>query len=527
MHNSSVSLEPQPKNQAGRPQRWVISVFLIFALVMGFYALTAIEASHSNFAAVYDPSIREGRIAAQQEVLAGRADNAAKTYWTSTGIMLPLASKMSGAPEALYGENGIYDTLIYYSEMPKSHIATLSFHNLMGGLCMLFGAFQFWPAFRKRAPRWHRGFGMLYMVAAQVGMIAAMSYMVMTPLEKMYDTLTFTVGLWFLAIGVTLTLWLSIWHLWRKEYAQHQAYMALNYGLLLTAPFTRINWTWAANLFPNMPQGISNYVATAVLIPSCIFIGYALLCMNRWLQKERSTPNTKPTISPALQTAFTYTAIGLALLTITTQLWTALLQPGLAQSALAQQMLPATVIAHDTAVLGDGLSWSRLIHAISTLAAMLCGIRFLQITFLKPAAGSAIAARPWLAGLMVFALADGAVQLLWGWRYGAPSSATFAAGTPFLLNGSCSLLFALLLGWALRRGDQALAKEWGIFTMICVMALPAFYWVLAVLSVMPIADIYIQQGHAYRLGMYGGLFLCTAAVIYSAYGEVTQRRFAR
>ncbi len=530
MQNSSATADTHSVDQSTAARRWVTGAFLIFAVAMGFYGLAAIEASHSNFAAVYKPSVLEDRIAARQEVLAGKADNAAQAYWGATGIMVPLASQLSSAPQAIYGEDGIYDTLIYYAEMPKTHIATLSFHNMMGGLCMLFGAFQFWPAFRRRYPRWHRGFGAFYMVSAQVAMIAAMSYMVMTPLEKMYDTLTFTVGLWFLAIGVTLTLWLSLWHLWRREYAQHQAYMALNYGLLLTAPFTRINWTWAAGLLPDVPQTISNYMATSVLIPTCILIGYALLCMNRWLQKGRSLRNPKPGLSPALrnplQKGLTYAGIGLATLAMVTTVWTELLHPGLSQSTLAQQLLPASVIAHDTAVLGEGLSWTRLVHAFSTLGAMICAIGFLQIAFLKSNAGGALADRRWLAGLMSFALADGATQLLWGWQYGAPSSATLAGGTPFLLNGSCALVFALLLGRALRHNDGALAKEWGIFTMICVMALPAFYWILAVLSVMPIAESYIQQGHAYRLGMYGGLLLFSLAVVYSAYGEATQRRFA-
>lgn len=527
-------MQDQSAIPAKTPTQWhrraAMTLFVLFALLMGLYAVTAIEAAFTNFSATYDPGIHEGRVAAQQRVISGNDEGVATEYVLETGAIVPIMSIMTDTQSVFYGHDGLFDTLVYYAEMPKSHIATLSLHNLLGGLCMLFGALQFLPAFRQRYPRWHRGFGMVYMVAAQAGMIAAMAYMVMTPLEKMYDTLTFTVGLWFLAIGVTLTLWMSIWHLWRREYAQHQAYMALNYGFLLTAPFTRINWTWAAGLFPDMSQYTSNYLATAVLIPGCILIGYTLLCMNRWLQKGRTVPNPKPGTSPDLQTRlqalFTRAAVILATLGGVTLVWNGLLYPGLENSALAQQLLPASVINHDSQVLGQGLTLSRAIYAVTAIAALLCAIPFLLKAFVKRSTPNS-GPNGWAIGLATMAVISGLIMLAWGWQLGGPSKATLAGGISFMFNGVCAIGFALLLLKALIRKDRALIKEHGVFTFLAVLAFPTFYWLLFGLSMFSIPTVYIDGGHAYRLSMYFGLFLLTAGVVYAAYGEATQRRFAR
>lgn len=63
-----------------------------------------------------------------------------------------------------------------------------------------------------------------------------------TPVAQIYDQFVFAAGLWALAIGVSVTLWVAMFHLWHKRIAQHQAYMALNFGLLLTAPLLRMGW---------------------------------------------------------------------------------------------------------------------------------------------------------------------------------------------------------------------------------------------------------------------------------------------
>lgn len=96
-----------------------------------------------------------------------------------------------------------------------------------------------------------------------------------------------------------------------------------------------------------------------------------------------------------------------------------------------------------------------------------------------------------------------------------------------MLNRLALTTFALPLGYALNRADHALTREWGIFTLICELAIPACYWTIGILSLLPISEVDIQGGHAYRAGMYAGPFLFIRAFIYSAYGETTQCTFAR
>lgn len=515
-------------SQASGPKKSLLfSIgFFLFALVMGFYGVLAIETAPVNFAAIHDPAVLEGRLTALEETQAGDTDGIEARHLEHSGWFFAIMSQMT-SPEVVYGGSGIWDTMIHYAEMPKTAIATLSLHNLLGGICMLFGGLQFLPAFRHRYPRWHRGFGMAYLIAAQVAMIAAMAFMVMTPLEKMYDTLTFTTGLWFLAIGVTVSLWMSILHLKRKEYGQHQAWMALSYSMLLTAPFLRINWIWAAWASPNVGQEISNYLATAVLIPGCILIGYAILCFNRWQQKERreSKPALPSTIQRWLQPAASSLLILMAGGAVITLIWSGLLHPGLTNSSLAQTLVPTSVIDHDT-LMQPGLTPSRLLFALSTIGALLCGIRFLWLTFLSPTDNNA-SLRRWAWALMVLSLAPSVVQITWGWQYGIPNADTFTGGASYMFNGLVTGTFALLMGYALLREDRALTREWAIFTVLCNLSIPTFYWALGIFSLFPVSDIYIQGGHIYRLGMYAGLFLLTSAFVYSAYGEATRRRFAR
>lgn len=507
-----------------------LGIFL-FAMIMGGYGLLAIETAQVNFAATYDDSVLQQRLETRAQVQAGQTEGIEARAWPSSGLVWAGISKLT-SPQQWYGSEGMFDTVIHYAEMPRSLIATLSLHSLMGGICMVIGGLQFWPAFRRRYPRWHRAAGITYIVTAQTAMILAMVFLVRSPLRELYDTLTFSVGLWYLAIGVTLSLWLSIYHLSRREIAQHQAYMAISYALLLTAPFTRVYWAGAGMLFPESSQIVANYVASAVLTPTCILMGYALLCLNRWLQEDRAAPNPRPGIALAwqqrLSRCFTLLAMLLAGAGAATVFWFYVISPGLAAFPLARDLVPASVIAHDSAVLG-GLTLSRLIYAVSTLLALLVMLPFLWLAFTRKEGDEQrqLLVMRSAAGLTVLAAISGMVLIHWGWLLGGPSSQVLSGGAPLLLNGGCQLLFAWLLGRAIRRGSLAQAKETGVFMLFCLLATPLFYWALPIFGLFPVPADIVQQGHLYRLSMYAGLYLLIFAMVYSAYGSITQEKFAR
>ncbi len=502
---------------------------VLFAVMMGLYGLLAIETAQVNFAATYDDSVLQQRLETRAQAQSGQVEGIEARAWASSGLVWVGISKLT-SPKQWYGSEGMFDTVIHYAEMPRSRIANLSLHSLLGGICMVIGGFQFWPAFRRRYPRWHRAAGITYIVAAQTAMIMAMVFLIRSPLRELYDTLTFSVGLWYLAIGVTLSLWLSLYHLSRREIAQHQVYMVISYALLLTAPFTRIYWVAAGMLFPGSSQIVVNYVASAVLTPTCILMGYALLCLNRWLQEDRTAPNPRPGVAPAwqqrLRSAFTLLAMLLAGAGAITVWWFYILHPGLASFATARELVPASVIAHDGAVLGE-LTVSRLIYAASTLAALLVLMLLLWHAFQRAEVNRKRLVMQCAAVLAVLAAVGGMVLIYWGGLLGGPSHGVLSGGAPFVLNGSCQLLFALLLGGALWRGSHALIKEFSVFMLFCLLATPVFYWALPIFGLFPVPADIVQQGHLYRLSMYAGLYLLIFAMAYSAYSTVTQQKFAR
>ena len=257
---------------------WLLkAVALVGALLLGIYGLLAIDMGRVNLS----PAVGDAQQILAQRHEANRAadsaqyaDPALQQAWQHSGLWLYGMSKITSSQHS-YGDDSYFTySMFHYAEMPKKNMLVLSFHNVMGGICMLFGALQFWPAFRKKYPRWHRSFGALYMVTAQLGMLAAMVYLSITPVKTIYDSFSFYIGLWLLAIVVTATLWLSIYHLKRGEYAQHQAYMAINFGALLTAPVLRYNWVLGGLLFPGVSFNTSNYWGAGILLPQCFIMGY-------------------------------------------------------------------------------------------------------------------------------------------------------------------------------------------------------------------------------------------------------------
>lgn len=291
-------------------------IALVLVVLLGFYGLLAIDMGRVNSAPIFgdQQKIAAERIATTAAVDAYRSDANTESAAKHSGIWLALMNKVT-TPQYTYGSDSYFtDSLHHYAVMPKSNIAVLSLHNVLGGICMLFGAMQFWPAFRRHYPRWHRGFGMIYMVSVQAAMIMAGTYLYITPVAKIYDSFSFYVGLWALVVIVSASLWMSIYHLRRREIAQHQAYMAINFGALLTAPVLRYDWILFGAFFPHLTFNTVNYLAAGILLPQSFIFGYLLLCVTRSQQLDRPVASkdlTKPT--PVWQKGLVATA-GLAIL---------------------------------------------------------------------------------------------------------------------------------------------------------------------------------------------------------------------
>lgn len=441
--------------------------------------------------------------------------------------MLSVMAKVS-SPSYTFGEQGLSETLIHYASMPRLNGVTLSIHNVLGGITMLFGALQFWPAFRRQYPKWHRAFGLTYIVAAQCAMIAAMVFLVRTPVHLIYDQLTFYIGLWGLAIGVTATLWMAIYSMARKRIAQHQGWMGMNYGMLLTAPIQRYGWVAFGAADPNLRQLEGNYAVTAALVPLSILIGYGLFTVNRWIQNER--PAT--VVARIAQPFQAHSRVGqllawVMLPVLAAGAWTTvqhmIVAPGLAQAPGAAELIPAGVIALDQSVIAADTG-SRIAFTLATVL----GLGALGGWLWQTTLSRSKAVMHWIGWLLAGSSAVvGLLLVHWGLQLGMPSFATLHGGALHVFGGAMTLAFSALFAWALSRDEQSWAREWSWFLLACLVATPALYWSLPVIGLLGIDPVYVQAGHGWRLAAYAQWMLLIGAFLCSIHSQATHAKLAR
>lgn len=529
--STSTAATRRPDAAQPTPHRyrvWILrSIALLLAVLLGVYGLMAMDMGRVNSAPIFESGqqVLIQRQEMTQAVDAHLADDHTASAWRHSGIWMALMNKATN-PQYTYGNDSYFTTsFAHYAQMPKGNMVILSLHNVLGGICMLFGALQFWPTFRRRYPRWHRGFGMTYMVAVQLAMIMAGTYLYITPIPVIYDSFSFYVGLWVLVFVVTGSLWMSIYHLTQGQIAQHQAYMAINFGALLTAPILRYDWILFGMVFPHSTMNTVNFLTAGILLPQSFITGYLLFCVTRGLQTARPVVSHRP--QPVLATwqrallGGLLLLIGAGVLTVVNHfLWA----PGLAVLNQRLALVPAGLAALDHSVVVDGAALRQL-FTVFTVVALLSGIGLVWSSFIATA--QTVWQRRAALALILSSAGSGVILLVWGWQLGAPSKLTLAGGTHAVMYGVIILLFSGLLALALWRGRAALVKEWGLFLVASVMATPVFYWILALLASLPIPSDYILQGQVYRLAADAGPALLIAMLLYSVYSQATAEKFSR
>ena len=141
---------------------------------------------------------------------------------------------------------------------------------------------------------------------------------------------------------------------------------------------------------------------------------------------------------------------------------------------------------------------------------------FLRPQVLTPALGT---------GLAVSAAVAGAVMSHWGLAMGLPSFATLAGGATWLCGGVICLTLAALMAWAVRAGEEAWMREWGLFIVLALLGAPSFY---AAMPLMAAVGAHVaNKTKVTLLKRIFALFLLLIAFVYSTYGRATLERFAR
>lgn len=524
--SSAVSTPGSPEKSKWAQALLPLLAF-VFALAMGLYGLLAIDTGYVNFRGAGNADVVAQRQEMRQSAETGQRSAAEQNIREHSGLALAgLAAATS--PRYAYGERGLIEPLLHYAEMPARSGYALALHNTMGGLLMLFGGLQFWPALRRKYPRWHRAFGMVYVGAAVIGMLAAITYLLQTPVTKIYDGLTFASGLWFLAIGVLGSIGLSMYHLRRREIAQHQAYMAISYGFLLTAPLQRYGWLLMGVWQPDIRQLEGNYAVTAWLIPFSLLVGYGLFTINRLLQEKKPAALRERALQsfPRAQTVGQFMlrwmllpSLALAVIIIAQYF---LLAPGLIAYVGNSGLIPAGVLALDQAVIGVGLI-SRTVFALASISGLLLGGLILWQAFIRQQNIS----RPLGWGLVIAAAGAGTAMAYWGVVMGPPRFATLTGGATWLCGAFLCLAFSALMAWALSTRQESWLREWSLFLVLILLGAPAFYLIFPVLAHAHIPAQDIAAGHLFRMASYGQWSLLLYAFFYSVYGQATQERWAR
>jgi uncharacterized membrane protein YqgA involved in biofilm formation len=503
------------------------TIALIFALLLGLYGLFAIDMARIISSPLFTPSseIVAKRHATNQAANAGVSNEYTSEAWKHSGVWLYGLSQLTSDKHA-YGDDSYFTySMFHYAEMPKKNILMLSFHNVMGGLCMLFGALQFWPTFRKKFPRWHRCFGMIYMITAQLAMIGAAIYLYITPVKTIYDSFSFYIGLCLLAAIVTLSLWMSIYHLIRREYAQHQAFMAINFGALLTAPLLRYNWVLGGILFPEVSFNTANYWGAGILLPQCFIIGYLLLCVSRSLQQDRPQPLLTSRDVPAWRYGLVGILMAVLIAALLTTVYYFYIAPDLSHISHSSMFVPHGFAEIYRSVIVEQSSL-RILFILSVVLSVVIGLAFLWNSFLdrqiKP-----IRQRKLAWGLVITGYAGSMILFIWAYQLGAPSVAILSGGTHAGLYGVLWLLFSSLLAIALYQHKQALITEWGLLTILISVSMPVFFWILHLLMWLPIPHEFAVQGQVFRLAADAGPALLLVGLVYTVYSQATLSKFAR
>jgi hypothetical protein len=507
---------------------WVMRAIAgVLALATLLFGIVAIDIGIVGYKGAGNAEVLAKRMAMQRDSEAGKSTGSVADH---TGIWIDILRKYT-SPQYSFGKDSSGEQYIFYAKMPKSEGVTLSVHNMLGGVCMLFGALQFWPALRRRFPLWHRASGVIYIVATQSAMIAAVIYLSRTALVDIFDHVTVYTGMWFLSISVTVTLWMSIYALVKKRIAQHQAFMCLNFSMLLTAPILRYCYLAFGVLGPQgMTHAEANIGSAGVLMTLGLMSGYGLFTANRLLQADRCAASAQKVAQPF----GLYARVGRLLAMLSPLVLLAagattvqhyLLQPGLQHIEHAAQWIPAGVIALEDQVI-VAQTGSRQLFTLATLLGLMAGAHLLWTAFVSKASPARyMGASAWT--LAAAGAAVGAVLVNWGVQMGAPSFATLTGGSLNLIGGCVILLLSALLAFAMATGRHVWVQEWGVFVVIGLVATPTFYWALPIIGGIPMDPQFVQEGHIYRIASAASSLLLIRGFVYAAFSEATHSKLAR
>ena len=491
----------------------------IFAI---FYALLALDISRDFASMVGNGQIESARTTVMHRADSGAPLNEAVHSLQDSPVWFWLMAKVT-TPAFSYGEQSLWGTMLHYTRMPDTHKIVLMFHTSLGGLCMLMGVAQFWPALRRSKRVWHRHIGKAYAACCALSMVFAATYLTLTGPDAIYSGLTFYLGLWGLVAITSVSLGMSIYHVKRGQIAQHQGWMAVNFGCLASAPVTRLDWGLLGVFFPSLSMNEANYAFMVLVYGHSFLIGYGLFCLNRLSQRKQIQPSSADQHIGWRVLALAF--MGVIGATTLSHFYGSI---GLEHSDAARAMVPLSVIVNEHRTVTGPLGWSVTAFCASNILTLIIGAVLTLQAFGRPASllGEP-SVRRWALLMAVTGAFGGLMQVLWGIDLGAPSFNTLTGGTGPVFSGLVMLSFALALAGAARRASLPWVKELVVFVIACTAMTPSAYWTLNGLQAIGgLSQAHLAEGHAFISAQASGGAMLLLAMIYSIYGQATRSRFA-
>ncbi len=529
---STIEAPPQERIRISNASKNKISLFILslIALSMLFYGLLAIDMGRVNLLPFFDDTVLSERLQTIEQAKGSSEFKAGLEEARHSGVWMALMSAMTSA-EYTYDGSGVYDTIVYYATMSSPQKIVLAIHNTLGGICVIIGAFQFLPGLRRRAPTLHKRIGKTYVVSVYTAMALAISYLYMTPVSDIFSELSFAFGLWMMAMLTLFSITMAIYHAMRKEIAQHQAYMALNFSILLSAPLLRYDWALMGMFLPIEKDFLEGqFTVIIMLLAHCVLSGYLIFCLNRWVQKDREKANTSQLTNTLgriiLKTKDAWPLLSALVVFSLAYHYIFLLEFGDMSAGISN--LPASFIHYESQVL-EPLFGTRVLLILASFVTFCVGAISLQKLFSKSENSKTYHANTKLLttvsalGLCSF----GAIMCYLGNQMGMPSWEALGGGTFYMMVGCLSVLFALLqlINISLDRWDYV--RECMVLGYGAALSLPLYDALMAIMPIFNATPHHIAGGHVYEVAAAASVFSFVLAFLYVIYGQATTKKFAR
>jgi len=501
-------------------------ILSLVAISMIFYGFLALDMARVNSLPLYDDSVLSDRLKTAEQVKTDDKFKAGLEEAGHSGIWMALMSNATSGQYA-YDDKGLYETFLYYANMSTPQVISISLHNALGGICIILGGLQFLPGLRRKAPTLHRRIGKTYVTVVYGAMFLAIFYLLITPVDDIFAGLTFAFGLWMMATLTLFSLTMAIYHAMKKEIAQHQAYMALNYSILLSAPLLRYDWTLMGMFLPIEKSFMEGHFSIIILLlPHCVLSGYLIFSLNRWVQNDR------PSVKAAelgnrlggwiLNNKSLWPYLGAMLAGFIGYNFLYLFEAGGKSAGI--ELFPESFISYETGILKP-LVETRLLFVATSIFVFFIGAIFLQKQFSNKVLSDRSKRMSLIFGIGLGGFGMALCEL--GYNMGLPGWQSLGGGTFYFMVGVITLLFAMLqlINMLFQRWDYV--RECMVLGYATALSIPTFDILLVIMPIFNMTEQHVAEGHGYEITAAASFISLVLAFLYVTYGRPTASKFAR